>query len=384
MKLLFKNATVFPVTSKSFKGDVLVKDSKIYKIGEAIKKDKETEVIDLDGKYLFPGFIDAHSHIGLWEEGVNEPVSSDGNEWTDPVTADVKAIDGFNPEDEAIDRALMGGVTTVMIVPGSANPVGGQGAIIKFKSRIVNEMIVREPAGLKMAFGENPKRVYGDQKKTPSTRLGVASVVRAYFTRVQDYMKKKEIAQRDGKPFTERDLKLEAGEKVLKGEMPARIHAHRYDDILTATRIANEFGFRFVIEHGTEGYKIADYLKEKGIPVVVGPLMTFRTKRELRDMTMESVKILNEKGVLTALMCDHPVIPLEYASIQAASALRYGAKEEDLIKMLTINPAKILGISDRTGSIEEGKDADLVIWSGHPFDAKSKVESLYIEGKKIL
>ncbi|MGC8544725.1 amidohydrolase [Athalassotoga sp.] len=384
MKLLLKNATVFSITSKPFKGDVLVENSKIYEVGELIKKDEDTEVIDLAGKYLFPGFIDAHSHIGLKEESVNDPVGSDVNEMTDPITADVKAIDGFNPEDDAIDRALSGGVTTVMIVPGSGNPVGGQGAIIKFKSKIVDEMIVKEPAGLKMAFGENPKRVYGDQKKTPSTRLGVAAVVRAYFTKVQDYMKKKEIAQKDGKPFTERDLKLEAGEKVLKGEIPARIHAHRYDDILTAARIADEFGFKFVIEHGTEGYKIVDLLKAKEIPVVVGPLMTFRTKRELKDMTMESIKILNEKGVLISLMCDHPVVPLEYASIQAASALRYGAREEDLLKMLTINPAKILGISDRTGSIEKGKDADLVIWSGHPFNARSKVESIYIEGIKIM
>ncbi len=384
MKLLLKNATIFPIASKPFKGDVLVEDAKISAIGESIKKGKGTEVIDLTGKYLLPGFIDAHSHIGLSEEGVNGPVGTDVNETTDPVTADVKAIDGFNPQDPAIDRALAGGVTTVMIVPGSANPVGGQGAIIKFKSRLVDEMIVKEPSGLKMAFGENPKRVYGEQKKTPSTRLGVAAVVRSYFTKVQDYMKKKEIAQRDGKPFTERDLKLEAGEKVLKGEIPARIHAHRYDDILTASRIADEFGFKFVIEHGTEGYKIADFLKAKGIPVVVGPLMTFRTKRELKDMTMESINILVEKGVLISLMCDHPVVPLEYASIQAAATLRYAVEETDALKMLTINPAKILGVEDRIGSIERGKDADIVVWSGNPFDARSKVESVYIEGRKIL
>lgn len=385
MKTLFKNANVLPIESKPFKGDVLVDNGKIKSMGDLKDKgDKETEIIDLEGKYLLPGFIDAHSHIGLWEEGVNEPISSDGNEWTDPVTADIKAIDGFDPEDEAIDRALRGGVTTVMIVPGSANPIGGQGAIIKFKSRIVNEMIVREPAGLKMAFGENPKRVYGEQKKTPSTRLGVASIIRSYFTKVQDYMKKKENYEREGKVFFERDLKLEAGEKVLRGEVPARIHAHRYDDILTAIRIAQEFSFKFVIEHGTEGYKIADYLKNNNIPVVVGPLMTFRTKRELKDMTMASIKILNEKGILTALMCDHPVIPLEYASVQAASALKYGAKEEDLLKMLTLNAAKILGIEDRVGSIKKGKDADLVIWSGHPFDMKSVVEAVYIEGIRII
>lgn len=384
MNLLLKNATVFPITSKPFRGDVLVQSSKIHEIGESIKKGKDTQVVDLSGKYLLPGFIDAHSHIGLSEEGVNGPIGTDVNEMTDPVTADVKAIDGFNPEDPAIDRALAGGITTVMIVPGSANPVGGQGAIIKFKSRIVNEMVIKEPAGLKLAFGENPKRVYGEQKKTPSTRLGVAAVVRTYFTKVQDYMKKKEIAQKDGKPFTERDLKLEAGERVLKGEIPARIHVHRYDDILTATRIANEFGFKFVIEHGTEGYKIVDFLKTNGIPVVAGPLMTFRTKRELKDMTMESLRILNEKGVLASLTCDHPVVPLEYASIQAAVILRYKVKEEDALKMLTINPAKILGMEERIGSIEKGKDADLVVWSGHPFDARSKVESVYIEGIKIV
>ncbi len=384
VKILFKNANVLPITSKPFKGDLLVEDGKIKSFGEIKKIGSDVEIIDLDGKYLLPGFIDAHSHIGLWEEGVNKPVSSDGNEWTDPVTADVKAIDGFNPEDAAIERALSGGVTTVMIVPGSANPVGGQGAIIKFKSKVVDEMIVKEPSGLKMAFGENPKMVYGNQKKTPSTRLGVAAVIRSYFTRVQDYMKKKANAEKDGKPFVERDLKLEAGEKVLKGEMPARIHAHRYDDILTASRIAEEFKFKFVIEHGTEGYKIVDTLKAKGIPVVVGPLLTFRTKRELKDMTMESINILNSHGILTALMCDHPVIPLEYASVQAAAAMRNGAKEADLLKMLTINPATILGIDDRVGSIEKGKDADIVVWSGHPFDMKSKVEMVYIEGKKIL
>ncbi len=383
VKILFKNANVVPITSKSFKGDVLIEGEKIKSFGKTEKIGSDVEIIDLDGKYLLPGFIDAHSHIGLWEEGVNEPVSSDGNEWTDPVTADVKAIDGFNPEDPAIERALSGGITTVMIVPGSANPVGGQGAIIKFKSKIVDEMIVKEPAGLKMAFGENPKMVYGNQKKTPSTRLGVAAVIRAYFTRVQDYMKKKENAKKDGKPFVERDLKLEAGERVLKGEIPARIHAHRYDDILTASRIAEEFKFKFVIEHGTEGYKIVDTLKAKKIPVVVGPLLTFRTKRELKDMTMESINILNSHGILTALMCDHPVIPLEYASVQAAAAMRQGAKEADLLKMLTVNPATILGIDERTGSIEKGKDADIVVWSGHPFDMKSKVEMVYIEGKKI-
>ena len=382
MKILFKGAKVFPISSVPFKGDVLVEDGKIKEMGENVSSNGD-RIVDLKGKFLFPGFVDAHSHIGLYEEGVGSLYSSDGNEMTDPVTPHVRAIDAFNPQDPAILRALKGGVTTVMILPGSANPIGGQGAILKLNLSTVDKMIVKESAGLKMAFGENPKRVYGEQKKTPSTRIGVAAVVRDYFLKVQDYMVEKELAKKEGKPFTKRNLKYEIGEMVLKGEIPARIHAHRADDILTAMRIAEEFDFNFVIEHGTEGYKIVDILKEKKIPVVAGPFMAFRTKYELKDMTMKAIKILNENGILASLMCDHPVIPLEYASIQAAAALRYGAKEEDLLKMLTINPAKILGIDDRIGTIEKGKDADLVVWSGHPFDMSSKVESVYINGEKI-
>jgi len=382
MKILFKGAKVFPISSVPFEGDVLVEDGKIKEIGENVSSNGD-RIVDLKGKFLFPGFVDAHSHIGLYEEGVGSLYSSDGNEMTDPVTPHVRAIDAFNPQDPAILRALKGGVTTVMILPGSANPIGGQGAILKLNLSTVDKMIVKEPAGLKMAFGENPKRVYGEQKKTPSTRIGVAAVVRDYFLKVQDYMAEKELAKKEGKPFTKRNLKYEIGEMVLKGEIPARIHAHRADDILTAMRIAEEFDFNFVIEHGTEGYKIVDILKEKKVPVAAGPFLAFRTKYELKDMTMKAIKILNENGILASLICDHPIIPLEYASIQAAAGLRYGAKEEDLLKMLTINPAKILGIDDRIGTIETGKDADLVVWTGHPFDMSSKVKSVYINGEKI-
>ncbi len=383
MEMLFKGAKVFPITSEPFVGDVLVKNGKITQIGENLSPNS-AKVVDLKGKFLFPGFVDAHSHIGLYEEGVGSYYASDGNEMTDPITPNVRAIDAFNPQDPAIKRALNGGVTTVMILPGSANPIGGQGAIVKLNPSTVDKMIVKEPAGLKMAFGENPKRVYSEKKKTPSTRLGVAAVIRDYFLKVQDYMVKKEVAKKDGKKFTDRDSKLEIGEKVLRREIPARIHAHRADDILTAMRIAEEFGFDFVIEHGTEGYKIVDILKDKNVSVVAGPLLTFRTKYELKDATMEALKILSENGILTSLMCDHPVIPLEYSSIQAATALRYGSREEDLLKMLTINPAKILKMDNQVGSIEKGKDADLVVWSGHPFDMNSIVESVYIDGENVI
>jgi len=381
MKRLIKNGTIVTVTSGTFVGDILIEDSKISNLGEKIEcENSDMEVIDASGKYVLPGFIDAHSHIGLFEEGIG--FMQDGNEMTDPVTPEVRAIDAFNPYDVAIKHALNGGFTTVMIVPGSANVIGGQGAIVKFKSHIVDYCIVKAPAGLKMATGENPKRVYGDMKKMPSTRLGVAAVMRGFFMKVQDYIEKKRRALEKDGVFLDRDPKMEIGELVLRGEIPARIHAHRAQDIATAVRIAKEFGFKLVIEHGTEAYKIADYLAENNIPVVVGPF-GFRTKIETKDLTYENVRILNEKGVLTAIMVDHPVIHLEFANMHAALAMKYGAKKEDILKMLTINPAKILGLDDKIGSLEPGKDADIVIWDSDPFMPQARVEKVFIEGREI-
>ncbi|HOH53847.1 MAG TPA: amidohydrolase [Fervidobacterium sp.] len=379
MSKLIKDGFVVTVTGESFIGDVLIEGGKIAKVGKNIKS-KNAEVIDATGKYVLPGFIDAHSHVALFEEGIGS--AQDGNEVGDPITADVRAIDAFNPYDIAIKRALDGGFTTVMILPGSANVIGGQGAIVKFKSNIVDYCIVKSPAGLKMATGENPKRVYGSMNKLPSTRLGIAAIMRSYFMKVQDYMEKKRRAiEKDG-AFLDRDPKLEIGELVLNGEIPARIHAHRAQDIVTAIRVAKEFKFKLVIEHGTEAYKVVDYLVENNVPVVVGPF-GFRTKIELKDQTYDNIRILNEKGVLTAIMVDHPVNPLEYANMQAAIAMKYGAKKEDLLKMLTINPAKILGIDNMVGSIEVGKDADIAIWDNDPFLPQARVEKVFIEGNEV-
>ncbi|MFN3691397.1 MAG: amidohydrolase family protein [Fervidobacterium sp.] len=379
-KILIQNGTIISVSKEPFVGDILVEDGKIAKIGKKIKS-KVERVVDASGKFVLPGFIDAHSHIGLYEEAVG--FVQDGNEMTDPVTPDVRAIDAFNPYDIAIKRALEGGFTTVMIVPGSANVIGGQGAIIKFKSNIVDYCVVRAPAGLKMATGENPKRVYGDMKKMPSTRLGIAAVMRNFFMKVEDYIeKKKRSIEKDG-VFLDRDPKLEVGELVLKGVIPARVHAHRADDIVTAVRIAKEFGFKLVIEHGTEAYKVADFLKENNVPVVVGPF-GFRTKIELKDATYDNVRILNEKGVLCAIMVDHPVTHLEFANMHAALAMKYGAKKEDILRMLTINAAKILEIDDKVGSLDVGKDADIVIWNDDPFLPHAKVEKVFIEGKEVI
>ncbi|WDC83700.1 amidohydrolase [Caloramator sp. mosi_1] len=293
MKILIKSGFLYPIEGKPFKGDILIENGKIIDVAESIEE-KDTTVIDAEGKYILPGFIDAHSHIGLFEEGVGAGYQ-DGNEATNPLTPEVRAIDAFNPDDVAIKRALEGGVTTVMILPGSANAIGGQGAILKLKGNIVDKMILKEPAGLKMALGENPKRVYSSKNQTPSTRLGTAALIRGYFIKVQDYINKKKQCEKENKEFIDRDIKLEIGERVLKGEIPARIHCHRRDDILTAIRIAKEFGFKLVLEHATEGYKIADYIKENDIPLVIGPLFGFRTKLELKDKTYESVRILSEK-----------------------------------------------------------------------------------------
>ncbi|MCM8785957.1 MAG: amidohydrolase [Candidatus Omnitrophica bacterium] len=379
MKKLIKKGMIIPITHKPFVGDVLIEDSKILKIADKIEE-KVDEIIDATGKYILPGFIDAHSHIGLSEEGIG--FISDTNEIAEPVTSDVKAIDAFNPYDIAIKRALDGGFTTVMILPGSANVICGQGAIIKLKSNIVDKCIVKEPAGLKIATGENPKRVYSEMKKSPSTRLGIATIIRNYFINVQNYMVKKKIEIEKEGTFVEKELKFEIGELVLRGEIPVRIHAHTAQDICTAIRISKEFNFKIVIEHGTESYKIVDYLFENKVPVVVGPF-GFRRKIETKSQTYENVKILNGKGVLTAIMTDHPVNHLEFGNIHAALAMRYGAKREDVLKMLTINPAKILGIENKVGSIEPGKDADIVIWDKDPFLPEAKVEKVLIEGKEV-
>ncbi|MDN5341167.1 MULTISPECIES: amidohydrolase [Oceanotoga] len=381
MKILFKNATIVTIEKEPFKGDLLIENDIIKKISKEIK-DSADEIIDAENKFLLPGFIDAHSHIGVFEEGVGEGAHQDGNEMTDPITPQVRTIDAFITDDAAIKRALAGGVTTVNVVPGSANLIGGQGAILKFKSNILDEMIIKQPSGLKMALGENPKRVYDSKGKMPSTRLGNAALIREYFIKVKNYMKNKNKALKEDKDF-DIDIKFEIGEKVLNKEIPARIHAHRKDDIVTAIRLSEEFDFDLIIEHATEAYKIPEFISKKNVPLILGPIFGFRTKLELKDATYDSVRILNDHNVLCAMMCDHPVIHLEHANINAGLAMRYGAKEDDVLKMLTINPAKILKIDDEVGSLKEGKKADIVLWSNHPFDLKAKAEKVFIEGKQV-
>lgn len=363
-------------------GTVLIEDGKIKAVGKDLPIPEGAEVMDAAGKYVIPGLIDAHCHTGVFADGVGA-AESDGNERTDPVTPHLRAMDAIHPEDMAFADLRRAGITTINTGPGSANLVGGQTAIVKTFGRTVEEMLVRAPAAMKMALGENPKRVYGEQKKTPSTRLGNAGLMREWLAKAQNYLKKKDHAQKKGEPF-EVDLRLSALAQVLQGELPVHWHAHRADDIMTALRIADEFGIeRVVLIHATEGYKIADILAQRGIPCVVGPILFSRTKYELRGMDPRNPAILSQAGVKVAIQTDQ-MSAVKYILFDAALAVREGMAEGEALRAITLYPAEILGIADRVGSIAPGKDADLVVLSAHPFDvAKSRVELVFIHGEVV-
>jgi imidazolonepropionase-like amidohydrolase len=365
-------------------GTVLLRDGKIAAVtGPGFAVPDDVDVVDATGKWVLPGFIDAHVHAGVSEEGQGW-AGQDTNERTSPVTAQVRALDAINPADQGFRDAIGGGVLAVNVNPGSANPIGGQTVAIKCWGRTVDEMVLREPAGLKSALGENPKRVYGERKETPSTRLGTAAVIRGAFVAAQNYQAKLDAAAAadDGTPV-ERDLKLEALSRVLRREIPWRQHCHRADDIATAMRMAREFGYELVIDHGTEAYLLADQIAAAGIPVIIGPLFTSRSKVELRNRSLANPGRLAAAGVTIAITTDHPVVPVHFLIHQATLAVKEGLDRETALRAVTINPAKIIGCDARLGSLTEGKDADLVIWSGDPLDVMSRAERAYQDGREI-
>lgn len=360
---------------------VLIRDGKIEQVGSVDIPEGAT-VIDASAKLVFPGFIDAHAHLALHEEGLGWE-GNDVNEASDPVTAHVRAIDGINPADEGIKDAIAGGITAAWVAPGSANVIGGEGVTIKLDGDTVDDMVIKASSGLKAAFGENPKRVYSQKKTMPSTRMGVAAVLRDALNRGRNYLKKMEKAEKDGDDAFERDLKLEPIARVLKGEMPLRLHAHRADDIVTALRIADEFEITLVIEHCTEGHRVASQLASRNVTAVVGPTLTARRKVELRERNLGTPAEMHRHGVKFALTTDHPVIPIQYLTLTAAMAVREGLPEEEALKAITLNAADIAGVGDRIGSIEPGKDADLVVWNGHPLDLRSRAETVLINGRVV-
>ncbi|MDR3599962.1 MAG: amidohydrolase [Desulfosporosinus sp.] len=383
-KLLIKNGLIKTMTGREFLGNILIEGTKIMALGEdsEVNVPCEAEVIDALGCLVLPGFIDAHCHVGIGEE-IYRWEGEDLNEMTDPVTPDMRAIDGINPEDEGFRDARLGGVTAVFTGPGSGNVIGGTGVVMKTAGKIVDKMIVRDPAGLKVAFGENPKMVYGEQKKMPMTRMGTAALLRQALVDAQVYRDKLEEGKTDSDKIPERDLGLETLLKVINREIPLRAHAHRADDIMTAIRIAREFEVDLVIEHCTEGHKIAEELAEFGYPAVVGPLLTNRSKVELKDKSFKTPGILAKAGVKVAIMTDHSVTPIEQLPLCAALACKAGMDMEEALRAITINSAEILGVSDRIGSLEVGKDADLVIWSEHPFILTSRPLYVIIDGKVV-
>jgi imidazolonepropionase-like amidohydrolase len=381
--LAIKNAQIFTITHGIIeKGTVLINNGKIVEVGEQVNIPVGFTVIDAKGSVLTPGLIDVHTHLGVYEEIIGK-AGADGNELTDPVTSHVRALDAINPADRGFRDAYEGGITCAQVMPGSGNVIGGEMVIVKTFGRVVEEMVVKSPSGLKIAFGENPKRVYGDKGKMPSSRMGTAAVLREAFVKAQNYMRKIEQADGDETKLPDRDLKLEIIVKALKREVQVRAHAHRADDIMTALRMAEEFNLDMTIEHCTEGHKIADILAEKGIRAAVGPTMSNRSKIELGDKGFHTVVELTKAGVPISITTDHPVVPIETLTIAAAVAVREGLNEQQALEAITINAARHMDVEDRIGSIEAGKDADVVLWTGHPFDYKSKVNLTVIDGKIV-
>lgn len=381
--LLLKNGNVMTMAGPAFVGDVAIENGKIVAVGQSLSY-SDAEVRDVTGMTVMPGIVDPHCHIGMWEDAMGFE-GADGNECTNPITPELRAIDAINPYDRCFEEAAASGVTTCVTGPGSANVIGGQFVAIKTHGDSVEDMVLRFPVAVKAAFGENPKRVYDGKNQTPSTRMATAALMRKALIEAQEYNEKLEKGKADPEKMPERNLGKEILARVIRRELPMKIHAHRADDILTAIRICREFNLRYTLDHCTEGYLITDKLKEalsedcEGI--IVGPLLTDRSKIELKNLSFKAPKVLEQAGIEYAMMTDHPVTPEQYLPICTAIAVREGASEEGALKAITINAAKITGIADRVGSIEVGKDADIAVFSGHPFDFRSRCVLTLVNGK---
>lgn len=379
--LLIRNAKLYTMEQEGFVpgGDVLIEGEKIARVGVNLSAG-DAKVIDARGAYVTPGLIDAHCHIGMWEDGQTDR-DGDGNEMTDPVTPQLRALDAINPTDRCFAEAVRAGVVTVATGPGSANVLGGQFLAMKTAGDSLAQMLVREPLALKAAFGENPKSVYGVQSKRPQTRMATAAIVREAFYEAQEYMRK--CANPDPEKRPAFNLKNETLCKALRRELPVKMHAHRADDILTAIRLAQEFHLRASIEHCTEGYLIAEELRRAGVGVILGPLISERSKPELKNLTMAAPAILHRAGVSFALMSDHGVIPIQYLPVEAGLCVREGLPEMEAMRALTVNAARVLGLEDRVGSLAAGKDADVVIFDGHPLETRTHVSMVVVNGQCV-
>ena len=377
--LLIRNARLFTMEGDGCidGGDVLMDGGKVVATGANLSA-PGAKVIDAHGAYATPGFVDPHTHIGLWADGERDD-TGDGNEETDPVTPHLRALDAVNPVDPCFAEACRAGVTSVAAGPGSANVLGGQFLAMKTHGKSLKTMLIKEPLAMKAAFGENPKHVYGSNGKRPGTRMGTAAVLREAFYEAREYMEKRAGKDADKRPAF--NLKNEALAMVLRRELLLKMHAHRADDILTAIRIVKEFDLRASVEHCTEGHLIADELREAGVGVILGPLLCDRSKPELKNLTMKAPAILHRAGVKFALMTDHGVIPEQYLPVEAGLCVREGLPEMEALRAITINAAEVIGLADRIGSLAPGKDADLVLFDGHPLETRTHASLVLVNGE---
>ena len=385
MKKLYKNVRILPMSGPVIeKGDILVDAGKIIAAGSIAEAICEgAEITDASGLTAMPGIVDAHCHIGLFEDAMGFE-GSDGNEATDPVTPDLRAIDAINPMDRCFYEARVNGVTTVITGPGSANVIGGQFAALKtLEANDVEDMVFKAPQSLKLAFGENPKRVYSNQKRTPSTRMATAAVLRRALVEAQEYKRKIDAAGDDPAKLPDRDLKKEILVMALERKIQVKAHAHRADDILTALRIGREFGLDMTIEHAMEAHLIIDKIKRYNVRCILGPLLSERSKIELKNLSFKAPAILSEAGAHFALMSDHPVIPNYALRAEAAMCVENGLAPMEALRALTLYAAEITGVADRVGSIEPGKDADIAFYDGDPLDVRTKVRFVLINGEIV-
>lgn len=376
--MIIINAKIYTMADKTYSnGYIKIKNGKITEIGnmsDYVADERCSDIFDAAGNALYPGFIDSHTHIGICEDSLGFE-GDDCNEMTNPLTPQLRAIDAINPLDACFKEALEAGITSVITGPGSSNPIAGQVAAVKTYGVCVDDMLIKTPVAIKMALGENPKSVYHERKETPITRMATAAIIRNQLYEAKEYLKKKKAEEE-----FDYDDACEALIPLLEGKIPAHIHAHRADDIMTAVRIAKEFSFDFIIVHGTRGHLITSRLVDEKVRIMSGPLICERSKPELRDLTPKAPGLLNNAGVKLTIVTDHPVVPIQYLAISAGLAVREGLDRTQAMKAITINAAEFCGIEDRVGSIEVGKDADIIVFDMEPLSLEAKPLAVIVDG----
>ncbi len=386
--MLIKNGKVLTMTGKTFdNGFVNIENGKITAVGRMNELDREVEeresatenVLDVQGAWVTPGLIDAHCHVGIAEEKWGM-IGDDCNEMTSPVTPHLRALDAVNPMDPAFHDAIIGGITSLMTGPGSSNVVGGQSLFMKVHGRCMEHMVVKAPAAMKVAFGENPKMNYGEKDIMPASRMAIAAMLREELYKACGYKEKKE---RGEIAAGEEDFRMECWLPVLRREIPLKAHVHRADDILTAIRIAKEFQLDMTLDHCTEGHLIADEIAQSGFPVIVGPDMTSRSKIEVKNMSFKTAGVLERAGIKTAIMTDHPVSLIRYLPLFAGLCVKQGLSMEGGLKAITLHAAQICGVANRVGSLEQGKDADIAIFTGNPMEVFTKTLFTIVDGEIV-